>query len=306
MKYARVYPDMGSRHYIGMHGLGDNIFMRPFVRAVMGLYNVYLETPWPQFYSDLPIYLINKNSPLRTQAKNQARTPASVWAPGPQGGVRRVAYNLSAGSIINAFEECFNVKLNPDYFDLPPLPPPPIVSDRPIVFVRPVTARKEWLNEARNPRPEYIAAICDYLRPTHHIVTVADVAPGAEWFVGDPPQADTVFCLGELPVMDMLSLANSAALILGGVGWIVPAAIALKRPCFIVLGGQAGHNAPARITDPRLDLSRLGFATPESFCPCTDMRHQCQKTIPDLMAQFLAWYAMQTPSRNCIGLATSA
>jgi hypothetical protein len=294
---------MNQRHYIGMHGLGDNIFQRPFIRAVMGLYEVYLETPWPQLYSDLPIKLVKKQSILRTQAKNMVRTPADVWAPGPQGGQRRVAYNLSGGSIINAFEECFNTKLNPDYFDLPPLPPPPIVSQKPIVFVRPVTARTEWLNEARNPRPEYIAAICDYLRPSHHIVTVADVADRAEWFVGDPPKADSVFCLGELPVMDMLSLAASAALILGGVGWIVPAAIALKRPCFIVLGGQGGHNAPARITDPRLDLSRIGFAKPEVFCPCTDMRHQCEKTIPDLMPQFLTWYGGQVRNQACNGLA---
>ena len=280
------------RHFIGMHGLGDNIFARSFIKTAVTKYEVYLETPWPQLYADLPVKPVQKRSIYRTQQKNMARQPASLWH-GAQGGQRYIRYDLNRGTIISGLEESFGFPLNPENFDLPPLPPPPITSKKPIVFVRPVTVREEWRNEARNPRPEYIAAICDALRPSHHIVTVADIVPGVEWFVGDPPKADSVFCLGELPVMEMLSLLNSSALVLGGVGWIVPAAIALKRPCFIVLGGQAGHNAPAKITDSRLDLSRLGFAKPEVFCPCTDMRHNCQKTIPDLMAQILTWYGGQ-------------
>jgi hypothetical protein len=290
----------GARHYVGMHGLGDCIMARPFIRAALKNYEIYLETPWPQLYADLPVKFVRKSTIYRTQNKNLARTPPDIWT-GPQGGTRRIYYDLSRGSTYRGIEECFNVALEPALFDLPPLPPPPLVSDRPIAFVRPVTVRAEWANPARNPRPEYIAAIVAALRPHYHIVNVADVAAGAEWFVGEPPQADTNFIHGELAVMDALALLASSALIIGGVGWILPAAIAARRPAFIVLGGQGGHNDPSKITDPRLDLSRLGFARPEKFCPCTDMQHQCEKAIPDLMAQFSTWYASQFPSQRCNG-----
>ena len=36
----------------GMKGLGDNIYQRAFVKRLPG--PVYLETPWPELYEDLP------------------------------------------------------------------------------------------------------------------------------------------------------------------------------------------------------------------------------------------------------------
>jgi hypothetical protein len=86
--------------------------------------------------------------------------------------------------------------------------------------------------------------------------------------------------------MDMLALMAASDIIIGGMGFIIPAALALNKHCFVVLGGQGGHNAPSRVLDPRLDCSRIGFATPKDFCQCTNMRHNCNKTIPDLMQQF--------------------
>ena len=99
---------------------------------------------------------------LSHAAKEYGAHAGGVWH-GPQGGQRYIRYDLNRGTIISGLEESFGFPLNPANFDLPPLPPPPITSDKPIVFVRPVTVREEWRNEARNPRPEYIAAICDAL-----------------------------------------------------------------------------------------------------------------------------------------------
>ena len=84
-------------------------------------------------------------------------------------------------------------------------------------------------------------------------------------------------------------LLRSADLVIGGVGWIVPAGLALRSKTFVVLGGHGGHNAPEKITDPRLDLSRIGFAMPEKFCRCTNMLHTCDKTIADVVGQFFRW-----------------
>jgi len=273
-----------------MQGLGDNIFQRPFIKVLSREWDIFLETAWPELYADLPVKFVNPQTRLRTQAKNAARSKIE-WASRPVGckQVRRNSYvNAFRGgrSIIAGMEESFGIKLNAADFDLPPLPPSPIVIGKPIAFVRPVTLRREWHNAARNPEPKYIADIVETLRNSHYIVTVADLEPNAEWLIGPPIRADHAFMCGELNAMDMLALLAASDIVIGGVGWIIPASIALRRHCFVVLGGQGGHNAPDKILDRRLDCSRIGFATPENFCRCISMRHNCNKTISNLPDQW--------------------
>jgi hypothetical protein len=279
-----------------MWGLGDNCYSRPFVRAAAAQYEIYLETPWPELYADLNIKFIRGTRRLRTQQKNIARQPADRWSWSPPRALReiRVAYpGLEASSIIQSLEQrwsAVNVKFDPALFDLPDMGPSPVRSDRPIAVVRPVTVRSEWRNEARNPQPEYVAAIAAELMATHTVVAVADLAPGEEWMLGELPPAHRHFLFGQLTVRELLALVRDADLVVGGVGWIVPAGLALKTKTFVVFGGHGGHNAPNKITDPRLDLSRIGFAIPEAFCKCTNMLHACNKTIANPMGQFSRWW----------------
>lgn len=280
----------------GMWGLGDNIFSRPFIRAAAKEYDLHLETPWPELYADLDIKFVHGSRKLRTQQKNMARQPPERWmrpAPIPMREIKVAYRDLASQSIISALEQRWsklNVRFDPALFDLPDMGPSPVAFDRPIAVVRPVTVRTEWRNEARNPRPEYIAAIAAELMATHTVVAVADIAPGEEWVVGEPPPAHRYFVHGELPVRELLALVRAADIVVGGVGWIVPAAIALKTKAFVVLGGHGGHNAPEKITDPRLDLRRIGFAKPEKFCRCTNMLHTCDKGIADPLGQFYRWW----------------
>jgi hypothetical protein len=276
-----------------MWGLGDNIYSRPFVRATAAQYEVHLETPWPELYADLNIKFVRGVRRLRTQQKNIARQPGDLWSSSVPRHQLQIAYPaLEWMSIITALEqrwERLRIKFDPALFALPDMGPSPIISDRPIAVVRPVTVRMEWRNEARNPQPEYVAAIAAELMPTHTVVAVADLAPDQEWAIGELPPAHQYFLYGELAVRQLLALIRDADVVIGGVGWIVPAGIALKTKTFIVLGGHGGHNAPAKITDPRLDLSRIGFAIPETFCRCTNMLHNCDKRIADPLGQFLRW-----------------
>lgn len=278
-----------------MWGLGDNIFSRPFVRAAAAQYDLWLETPWPELYADLDIKFVRGSRALRTQLKNMARQPAELWWPPPWPRIREIKINyfdIGQRSIINAMEcrwWALRVGFDPALFDLPDMGPSPVVSERPIAVVRPVTVRREWRNEARNPKPEYIAAIAAELMATHFVIVVADLARGEEWLEGDLIPAHQYLVRGELDVRELLALVRDADIVVGGVGWIVPAGLALKVKTFVVLGGHGGHNAPLKITDPRLDLSRLGFATPEKFCRCTNMLHDCDKWIADPLGQFRRW-----------------
>jgi len=281
----------------GLWGLGDNIFQRPFVRAAAKDYELHLETPWPELYADLDIKFVCGTRKLRTQQKNMVRQPPERWmrsVPVPMREIK-VSYgrDISTTSIINSLEQRWsrlNVGFDPALFDLPDMGPAPVKSEWPIAVIRPVTVRTEWRNEARNPRPEYVAAIAAELMATHTVVAVADLAPNEEWVVGDPPPAHRYFVHGELAVRELLALVRDADIVVGGVGWIVPAALALKVKTFVVLGGHGGHNAPEKITDPRLDLRRIGFAKPEKFCRCTNMLHTCDKTIADPLGQFSRWW----------------
>jgi hypothetical protein len=279
-----------------MWGLGDNIYSRPFVRAAAAQYEVWLETPWPELYEDLDIRFVRGRRRLRTQLRNIARQPPDRWSRPPWMQELTISYggSLTTMSIIVALERkwaSLQIGFDPALFDLPDMGPAPSVppGTRPIAVVRPVTVRTEWRNQARNPRPKYVAALAAELMTTHTVVAVADLEAGQEWAVGELPPAHCYFVRGELNVRELLALVRTADVVIGGVGWIVPAGIALRSKTFVVLGGHGGHNAPEKVTDPRLDLSRIGFAMPEAFCRCTNMLHDCEKRIADPIGQFRRW-----------------
>jgi len=272
-------------------------------------HEVWLDTPWPEIYEDLDIKFVRGKRRLRTQMKNVEFQPESRWSkPPPMREIKRVSYgaDLNTRPLIQCLEQrwsALKVKFDPALFDLPDMGPSPVRSDRPIAVIRPVTVRTEWLNTARAPRPEYIVALADELMATHTVVAVADLDPNHEWLVGNRPPAHHHFLFGELKVRELLALVRDADIVIGGVGWIVPAGLALKTKIFVVLGGHGGHNAPEQITDPRLDLSRIGFAMPERFCRCTRMLHECNKTIADPVGQFARWTAARRAADRLDGFA---
>lgn len=278
-----------------MRGLGDNVYQRQFVRTIVaehGGRDVYVDTPWPELYDDLPVRFVRANTALRTQAKNVARQSPDRWSAAPAGArVLAIGYgagHLASGSILDAMRSQF--RADPAPFDLPPFPRFEGETGRPLALVRPVTARREWLNTARNPDPRHVAAIAEQLLDEFEVVSVADVAGGVEWVVGDPPTAHRTFHAGELGVREMLGLVQSAAVVVGGVGWIVPACLASRTRLFCILGGQGGHNAPEKIADPKwTDLSNARFAEPDRFCRCVDMRHDCDKRNSRLLDQWSAF-----------------
>lgn len=286
------------------HGLGDNIYSRPFVRAASARGPVYLATPWPELFEDLPVQFVKPHTRLRTQRKNEERQQPARWVSAPASAHNvRIGYNgmtFAKGlSVPRAIDCLLPLGLAPFVFDLPHMGVSPVTTiGQPLAVIRPATVRREWFNSARNPKPEYIAAIAAELMTTHHVVVVADLQDGAEWLEGELPPHDQAFVRGELAVRELLALLAAADVVVGGVGWIVPAALALRRPAFIILGGHGGHNAPALITDPRMDLSQIYFAHPTEYCRCTDMRHICTKEIPDLPSQWEAFRNTRASRRS--------
>lgn len=263
-----------------MKGLGDGLFQRPFLKNLPK--PLYLDTPWPELYQDIPgVHFIRPQTTLRTQAKNIARHTNWVMPPGRQ-PTRQIRYG--AEGIIPGMTACFGVA--PAEFDLPPLPPSPVEGR--YVVVRPVTVRQEWRADTRNPGQGYVTkAALEAIRRGYKVVSVADLQDGAEWLTEDAPPANVVYHKGELPVEQLLALVKGAAAVIGGIGWIVPAALCAKVPAWIVCGGQGGYNAPELIT-PK-GQTNIAFAVPDNFCRCRQKIHNCNKEIKNYDAKLADW-----------------
>lgn len=277
----------------GMHGLGDGIMQRPFVKALRSRRTrLWVATPWPELYSDLDVQFVRTNSRLRTQRKNEDRSTVKWTVPSRIASAVRLAYGagkLERMNIWEALEQDVPLeKGHPIVLDLPRMGDPwPIdTGGKPLALVRPVTERMEWLNQARSPKYEYVNQIARMLMDTHHVVAVADTEHRREWVVGAKTPAHESFLAGEIPVPRLLELARTADVLVGGVGWIVPAAVALQVKCFCILGGCGGHNAPEKLLDPRMDRRWVRFAWPDTLCMCTQMEHTCSKRIADLEGQW--------------------
>lgn len=284
----------------GMKGLGDNLYQRAVVRELGKARAVFLKTPWPQLYADLSgVYCVRSPTMLRTQARNAARP--WPWVPPPRGVPAQVwHYARRPGSILGLLCDKFGVAGQVDFSG----PPVPLLPARPpYVLVRPVTLRKEWRADSREADPAYIARAAAFLRARgFRVVSVADISPPEEWALEPLPEADEVFHRGELPLEQVLALVAGAAAVVGGVGWLAPAAVAYRVPMFLIFGGWGNDNGPQRIFDPRMDTSRIHRATPDRFCMCSNKFHACNKTISDLDGH-LERFAMELAARQAAAMA---
>jgi len=256
-----------------MFGLGDNFYQRSVIQELKKV--IYLHTPWPQLYVDLPfVKCIRPKTSLRTQNANIDR--GWNWAQAPSAAVRVTRWHYPASG--NMLEGLANqLKVKPRIFNGPPVVPSEKSN---YVVVRPATIRSEWRADSRNPDPKYINQAClDAAKAGFKVVSVADLSPGAEWPVEPLPYADEIYHAGELKIQDLLSLVSGACGVIGGVGWLVPAAVAYNVPMLLIYGGWGANNGPQRILHPVMDVSKIRQVIPDRFCMCSSDRHDCNKTI---------------------------
>lgn len=263
-----------------MLGLGDNIYQRAFIRRITE--PVYLSTPWPQLYKDLPnVRFTQCDTRLRTQKKNVDRTK-TIRHRAPTGGKVQIMYREDGP--LNGMRKAFGFE--PELLDLPDFGPSPVGGD--YIVVRPVTVRTEWQAESRNPNPRYIAEAAQMARDAgFKIISVADLEDGKEWALDPLPVADVTYHKGELNVEQLMALVKHAKAVIAPIGWIVPAAIAYGVPGWIVCGGYGAYNRPDKIDDPR--NSKLTFVAPKPMCMCDDKSHRCNKEITQHDERFARW-----------------
>lgn len=265
----------------GMHGLGDNFYQRAVIRA-LGAGPHYLETPWPELYADLPVYPVKPVTKYRTQAMNIERY-AGQWriAPRHVGQAQRIGYD-GKGNMLQSM--CRSVGLldnTPLCFDGPQVAP--FDEGVPYVLIRPATVREEWRADARNPLPDYLDMAAHAAgRAGYRVISVASLVDGKEWALQPLPFAHVRYHSGQADLNDLLQLVAGASGCIGGVGWLLPAAVAYRRPMLALYGGWGKTNGPGYVLDPRMDCSRITQAVPDNFCMCSDPQHNCVKTINNI------------------------
>lgn len=275
----------------GMHGLGDSIYLRAFVKPLAARDVVYLATPWPELFEDLGVRCARKRTVMRTQVKNQD-TSAYAWHEPPAMSMcaryLRAGYDLERESILEGFRRTLGVE--PGGFDLP--------GGRrigtPHAIVRPATVRREMPWTARNPLPAYLAQAAQALQARCFVMSVADLQPGEEWLDGPAPPCDIELHDG-VPVRRLLELVRGASALVGGVGWLLPAAVATGIPMLCIAGGHGGMNAPAKVgTGPNVT-----WAMPDNYDLGTNPQADCDKTIarfPEILADWIHGLYLRRPA----------
>ncbi|THD46634.1 hypothetical protein ERD95_15725 [Enterobacteriaceae bacterium ML5] len=276
-------------YFEGMHGIGDNINQRCFIKALSQAgKEVWLKTPLPELYAGIPnLHFVKSYTRLRTQKKNELtstvrfrREPVGI----PQ---KRIFYgnrHMLDGGIFDAMEKQFGiapVKMDLPHFQFPDLTLP---TDKPLAVIRPTTERTEWHNASRGPLNKYVDEVSRMLAARgFYVISIADNEPGQEWIPDLEPFAHEKLHNGELSITQMLALVERADIVVTGACVISHAAMAYERPTIFIQGGNGGNNHHSKITDSRcMDLSKTLFIYPDNYCRCQQMKHDCDKTISNL------------------------
>lgn len=283
-----------------MHGIGDTIYARPFVKMLAEDENndVYLHTPLPFIFEDLDVKFleIKPDGTLRTQGKMLKQSNVE-FVEYPETWDREIDFfytyqDIRSHGIVCHLEQCFGHEIGSTrpVFDLPILPHHglDLPTNKKVAVVRPSTVRREWANTSRAPKENYIPWCAKILMDMGwHVISVADCEDREEWIIhGGEPLAHEKYHRGELSMDKMLSLFKSADLIIGGPSFVLPAGVAAQTNLFIIFGGRGRFDNPHKLFDLRMDLTKIGWALPDNFCRCQLNDHDCDKRISNLDDQF--------------------
>ena len=280
---------MSALHIFGMHGLGDNLHQRAVIRELLKEHDdIWLETPWPCMYGDLPVKCIGKTSRLRTQAKNAEREADRFHSGAPPASARvlRVSYPpefvRSTGSVLAAMSRVcgvpvgdFRLSVPDEWLSKADEVIATIRPGRPLMLFRPLMDRSEWGGcLARNPDTAAYRDLYESIRDDFCVVSIADLEDGKEWEVARIP-ADVEFHRGELDVETIAGLICRSALVFSSPGFAIPLAQAVGTPSVCVFGGYENGSsflAGAQYT-PHLPIE------PIRPCQCFSHTHACDKRI---------------------------
>lgn len=287
---------------VTQEGIGDCVYQLPFVKILAKTNQVYIKTPLPKIFKDVPNIKFIKldNETYRTQQKSllnddtvYSTLPKDIYKTyTPQYAGEELLETSIVGSFYKQFNIPFHEKLE---WELPSFKNElgnflsKIPKGRKIAIIRPATVRKEWRVETRSPKNGYISWGAKILKESgYYTISIADIKSGEEWFDGDydSKNIDLNLHTGELGIYGTLGLIQIADVCIGGSGFIVPATVSTNCNLFLILGGRLMYDGISKTLHPSMNLSKIGIAIPDNPCKCTLNKHNCDKTISNLDIKF--------------------
>lgn len=283
----------------GHLGLGDAVYMRPFVveLARRSSSPVYWETPWPEMAWDQPRILpVRPRTELRVQAMH-AQSYTDWWYVAPAGARRMflsyVAHALAReSSVLEALSEQsgidswdFRLPLREEWIARARA----ILGDSKTCIIKPPTLRAEWRCPSRNPDPAAFAEAVATMRELgFRMVAIGHLADGEEWLDGCPEDGwwDEAFLHGEIPWYIVAAMMRVAEWVLTCQSFPTPLGAAVGARVFTVYGGYA----PPSFIEHQSMGDRLWHAAPDPFCFCIEEEHECrEKRIPGIDDAVRRW-----------------
>ena len=241
----------------GYHGIGDCIYQRPVIKFLIDREakkgkRVALATPWPEIYWDLDIDFWFQDCPISWMSDRMRSL--NIWS-----SIHRklkADLNLSYSNanfrrnegIAESF--CKNLSLINYEMDLPLkdewLEEASEIKDElgsGICLVKTPTVRREWYASSRNPDNKAFKLLIDKARNEcgYKIVSIGNIRHNEEESVCQF-KADVSFDRGQLDITTIFALMHLCQLTITGVGFPVPASVAMKSPCITLFGGMVPPN----------------------------------------------------------------
>lgn len=272
-----------------MRGMGDNIFQRPYVATLCGLYDkVFIDTPWPHLYADMPsnLILVPPQTNLRTQAKN-INVNSHMYAEGvssPTATRYRPSYRLRhSRSIYRDFDN--RIPRTGFFFHMDPpeswandLPFDP---SEPFCLVRNTTTRREWFVKNRNCRNEYLQFAAELYKDFTgcKIIEIADIDNDIEKIDGEHIKvADLRLTKGELSHPNLIWAFKNAASVISCTGFALPLTQMVRANALIIFGG---YELPKWFEHEEHDCPDVLTITPDNPCGCYIKNHNCNLEISE-------------------------
>lgn len=279
-----------------MHGLGDNLHQRAFIRQYLEDYNVYLETSWPQVYWDFPeLKFISKGTRLRTQLKNQERTKQfysdipnqfiykSIKAHYPPDSVRQAGCVLDAivgmagGNILDAD---FSFSPKQEWIEKAKDILEENKENKPVLIFRPLCERKEWGGcKNRNPDINSYINLFKKIKDDFFVISIADLQSNFEWIVSEDISCDLKFHKGELSFEEIAGLFKLSSLVFCAPGFSTVLSRSMGIPVITIFGGYEDSSSFKRGYGPYLGVDTI------KPCQCFSHIHRCEKRIDMIDAE---------------------
>ncbi len=281
---------MSSVLFDAYHGIGDQIYMRPFILAAQEQYDdVYVVTDFPKtLYEGTGIKPIFKASKWKTQTECAELEKEYFVEPLPRydkvlrpcyTGSFRVDKNKPVTQVLEEQtgltpKNFHSLQVQDEWIDKALSF---VKTDKPICFLRLPTVRNEWKCFSRNGKMGYFNFLIKHrIRPHFYTVSSLDLRNGLEWLDGDMPEVDLMLHENELGVDGMIGLLKVSAFCLSIPCNTLPICADIGTPLFLIYGGHVHHNF---LLDPRMDTGKITAMQPSPFCNCMSNNHQCNKEV---------------------------